>query len=632
VIRAGGAGAEEALRGAVEGADLIIDAIYGIGGREELPGDLVAALALVNARAADPRATLVALDIPTGVNADTGAAADGAFQASLTVTLGRPKVGLYQPAGMRAAGRIAIESIGLDEGSLPDDAPRLIERADAAARLPRRAFDAHKGDAGSLMIVGGSLNYLGAPVLAAHAALRAGVGLLTLAVPRSLLGPIAMQVAEATYLPLPESEWGTIGRDAAKTVTEALGRYTAIQIGNGLGREKATGEFLANLLALAPRDRAKGPVGFRPNSAAAEEEAAESPIKVPVLFDADGLNLLSEIERWWEKLADLRLILTPHHGELARLRGVEREAISAVPWQGGARRCPRMGPDDRAEGRLHGRRHARRRPLGGTARQPRPRRRRDRRHPGRADRRPAGAGADPGRRRHPRPLARFARWRPRPRGDRHLAADRRRPPTLHRPSPCRARAGHDAGISTNYEVRSTRRCCPSPYFVLYTGGSMRVTEFMTADIATVAPETPIVDVARLMVGARISGVPVINRDTGELLGMITELEMVERQAKFEMPTYTRVLDATFVIAERDSEEKLARILATTAGELMQSTVYSIREDATIEDVASLMFERQVNPVPVISLDDRLIGIISRSDIVRLMAADFTELGGEVSDE
>lgn len=161
---------------------------------------------------------------------------------------------------------------------------------------------------------------------------------------------------------------------------------------------------------------------------------------------------------------------------------------------------------------------------------------------------------------------------------------------------------------------------------------MRVTEFMTADIATVAPETPIVDVARLMVEARISGVPVINRDTGELLGMITEMEMIERQAKFEMPTYTRVLDATFIIAERDSEEKLARILATTAGELMQTTVYSIREDATIEEVASLMFERQVNPVPVISFDDRLIGIISRSDIVRLMAADFTEPGGEASDE
>lgn len=153
---------------------------------------------------------------------------------------------------------------------------------------------------------------------------------------------------------------------------------------------------------------------------------------------------------------------------------------------------------------------------------------------------------------------------------------------------------------------------------------MRVTDIMTSEIATVAPETPIVDVARLMVEAGVSGVPVINSDTGELLGMITELEMVERQTKFEMPTYTRILDATFVIAERDSEEKLARILATTAGELMQTVVYSIREDASIEEIASLMFERKVNPVPVVSFDDRLIGIVSRSDIVRLMAVDFTE--------
>lgn len=159
---------------------------------------------------------------------------------------------------------------------------------------------------------------------------------------------------------------------------------------------------------------------------------------------------------------------------------------------------------------------------------------------------------------------------------------------------------------------------------------MRVTEIMTADIATVAPETPIAEVARLMSESDISGVPVINTDTGELLGMITEMEMIERQTKFEMPIYTRILSATFVIAEKDSEQKLARILATTAGELMQTTVYSIREDASIEEVASLMFERKVNPVPVISMENRLIGIVSRSDIVRLMAVDFTESGDESS--
>lgn len=339
-IRAGSAGADTALRAAVAGADLIVDALYGIGGRATLPDDLAAALATVNERATDPRVTLIALDIPTGIGADTGEAADDAFRADLTVTLGQPKVGLYQPAGMRAAGRIAIEPIGLAEGELSADAPRLIGRDDADARLPRRALDAHKGDAGSLLIIGGSLNYFGAPVLAAHAALRVGVGLLTLAVPRSIIGPVATQVAESTYLPLPEAEWGTIGRDAAKSIHEVLGRYTAIQIGNGLGREKATGDFLAALLALGTSDRNKGPVGFRPNNAVAEEIAAESPITVPILFDADGLNLLGEIERWWEKLAGLRLILTPHHGELARLRGVEREAISADPW-GAAREAAR---------------------------------------------------------------------------------------------------------------------------------------------------------------------------------------------------------------------------------------------------------------------------------------------------
>ena len=333
VIRADAADANTALTTAVAQADLIIDALYGIGGRDELPDDLIAALTLINARNADPAVQLVALDIPTGVSADTGTAADAAFRANLTVTLGRPKVGLYQPAGMRAVGRIAIEEIGLAEGALPDEAPRVIERADAAIRLPRRAFDAHKGDAGSLMIIGGSLNYFGAPVLAGHAALRAGVGLLSLAVPRSILGPIATQVPEATYLPLPEAEWGTIGRDAVKPIVEALERYTALQIGNGLGRDKATGEFVANLFAFAQSDRPKAPVGFRPNSPEAETAAAESPIKIPVLFDADGLNLLSEVDNWWEKLAGLQLILTPHHGELARLRKVERETISAAPWQ-----------------------------------------------------------------------------------------------------------------------------------------------------------------------------------------------------------------------------------------------------------------------------------------------------------
>lgn len=147
---------------------------------------------------------------------------------------------------------------------------------------------------------------------------------------------------------------------------------------------------------------------------------------------------------------------------------------------------------------------------------------------------------------------------------------------------------------------------------------------MTPDVITVSTETPINEVARLMATNGISGVPVVDPASGELVGMITELEMIERQAKFDAPIYSMFLDALVVLPAEHSEEQLARILATRADELMERTVYSIREDATIEEVASLMFERKVNPVPVISLNDELIGIVSRSDIIRLMARDFTD--------
>ncbi|MGN6562176.1 MAG: NAD(P)H-hydrate dehydratase [Thermomicrobiales bacterium] len=300
-----------ALREVIASADLVVDAIYGIGARDHLPGDLLPILRAVNERARDSHVYTIALDVPTGVNADTGTVADTAFTARLTVTLGRPKRGLYLPPGVRYAGTIAVEPIGLAEGDLPDDTPYLITCADAVQRLPRRLADAHKGDAGSLMIVGGSGNYLGAAVLSAHASLRAGVGLLTLAVPQAIVGTVAAQVAEATYLPLAEAAWGVVGPEGVPTITDALGRYTALQVGNGLGRHEATSAFLARLF------------GF---------DGGQTAVNVPVLFDADGLNWLSTVDHWWDRLARLPLVLTPHQGELARLRKVERDAIAAAPW------------------------------------------------------------------------------------------------------------------------------------------------------------------------------------------------------------------------------------------------------------------------------------------------------------
>jgi CBS domain-containing protein len=156
---------------------------------------------------------------------------------------------------------------------------------------------------------------------------------------------------------------------------------------------------------------------------------------------------------------------------------------------------------------------------------------------------------------------------------------------------------------------------------------MLVTEIMTPNVLSVTTTTPLNEVARLMSSQRVSGLPVTDPDTSELVGIITELDMVERQEQFDLPLYYRFLEGTFVVEEHDAEEKLQRILATTAGELMEHTVYSIREDATVVEVANLMIERKVSPVPVISFANEVIGIISRSDIVRLMARDFSEPGG-----
>lgn len=302
-----------ALRRILAEASIIVDAVYGIGGRTELAADLDAALLAANERGRAPGVLTVAVDIPTGVNADSGAVTGDAFVADLTVTFGRPKRGLYAPPGAEHSGVVIVEPIGLDEGTLPADTPRAITRDDAVARLPRRTKAAHKGDAGSLLIVGGSRNYLGAPVLSAHAALRAGAGLVTLAVPQGLVPICAPQIPEATCVPLPEAEWAVSGPEAATALAGALGRYTALQVGNGLGRHAPTDEALARFFGLSDVPR--------PN------------LDMPILIDADGVNWLSALPDWWERLRGLALVLTPHHGEMARLLGVERAAVSAEPWR-----------------------------------------------------------------------------------------------------------------------------------------------------------------------------------------------------------------------------------------------------------------------------------------------------------
>lgn len=145
-----------------------------------------------------------------------------------------------------------------------------------------------------------------------------------------------------------------------------------------------------------------------------------------------------------------------------------------------------------------------------------------------------------------------------------------------------------------------------------------VTQIMSANVQVTTVGASIPDVARLMHRHGVSGLPVLD-DEGQLAGIITETDIISHEIQVDTPTYVPFLDAIIRMPWDTSEDDLRRVLATTAGELMTHPVFSVTVDATVRDVATLMFERKVNPVPVLDRENRVVGIVSRSDIVQLIA-------------
>lgn len=143
-----------------------------------------------------------------------------------------------------------------------------------------------------------------------------------------------------------------------------------------------------------------------------------------------------------------------------------------------------------------------------------------------------------------------------------------------------------------------------------------VTNIMTTDVVTVDRATAVTTVARLMVEHAISGIPVV--EDGRVVGIVTERDIVAQEMEVDAPAYGTFLDAVFKFPWDKSDDELRHILATTAGELMSTDVVSISPAATIREAAGLMYKRRLNPLPVVDQQGRLVGIVSRSDIVRLL--------------
>jgi CBS domain-containing protein len=145
-----------------------------------------------------------------------------------------------------------------------------------------------------------------------------------------------------------------------------------------------------------------------------------------------------------------------------------------------------------------------------------------------------------------------------------------------------------------------------------------VRDLMRHDVPTVATADSIATVARLLAETGLPGIPVV--DGGEIVGIVTEKDLIAREADVEVPTPLPFLDAIFVLdGGRDFDEDLRHVLAVTAGQLMTSPVFNILETATLSQVATLMVDEGVNPVPVVDRERRLVGIVSRSDLVRVIA-------------
>ncbi len=289
------------LASALRDASLAVDGLYGTGLDRAITGISAQVVSLLN----EVAAPVVALDLPSGIDADTGAVLGVAVRAALTVTFAAHKRGLHQHPGVAFAGDVVLASIGAP--NLEDGLARLIARHDIAALVSPRAPDAHKGTAGHVLVFAGSPGHTGAAVLAGLGALRGGAGLVTIAPRPEARAAIDAKVLELMSAPLP------VEPEAALVAGLALcaGKRAAV-VGPGFGAV----DGLARRLALA--------------------------LPVPTVLDADALTALAgALESLRDAVAPR--VLTPHPGEAARLLGTSTEAVQSDRYAAAATLAARSG-------------------------------------------------------------------------------------------------------------------------------------------------------------------------------------------------------------------------------------------------------------------------------------------------
>ena len=359
------------LRAWLDAADIVVDALLGTGANRPIEGELAGILQQVAevrrgrqvseggsageaateaaAEAVSPETeaplAVVAVDVPSGLNADSGALDPATVAADMTVTFGCAKAGQFQFPGAAALGELVVADIGIPSEFTSDMRTFFLTPEQVGDLLPTRSRNSHKGTFGKGMAVVGSVNYPGAAYLSCAAMGRVGAGLVTGAIPQPVWVPVSSALPEPTWILL-SHDLGIVNEAAAANVTAKLGEYDALLIGCGLGQEDATRAFMERLLRRNHRRRPSAlPGAFAPSDGQAAEGGhqasdsnspsdtpfgtirrrdqlpAEGPSLPPTVIDADGLNLLAQLDDW-PALLPADCVLTPHPAEMARLCGL----------------------------------------------------------------------------------------------------------------------------------------------------------------------------------------------------------------------------------------------------------------------------------------------------------------------
>lgn len=279
-------------------ADLLVDALLGTGLNAPVQGLMARLIEELNTL----HLPVLAVDIPSGLNADTGEPLGVAFRAQVTVTYGYPKLGQILPPGRDYVGRLWRVDIGIPAALAREVKTELAEPREMRALLPPRPFASHKGTFGHLVVVAGSEGKTGAAAMAAEAGLRAGAGLVTAAVPATLNDILEVKLTEPMTHPLPEApEVRALGEAALAPLRDFLADKTAVALGPGLGTHPETQGLVRNLVRECP---------------------------LPMVIDADGVNALAGRLTILAAAAGPRII-TPHPGEMARLLGLTSKDVQA---------------------------------------------------------------------------------------------------------------------------------------------------------------------------------------------------------------------------------------------------------------------------------------------------------------